>query len=218
MRNLKNSGLAAVIGVGLMSLSPSANASTVNLTFVGGADNLTVDLNFTLGVALTGIGGAQGDGITGVSGTIGGVSVSSFTGFWPGGTAPQSYAVSGGLFTDPLGAPTQYTIINVPGTQSGGSVGADYTIDNIWYTETTSPNLDNTNGVAVLLSNGAADFVFGNCDPTTSCSGYGLYEAAPLGNVSAVPEPATWAMMMLGFCSIGFMAYRRKAKPAPRLA
>jgi hypothetical protein len=32
--------------------------------------------------------------------------------------------------------------------------------------------------------------------------------------VSAVPEPSTWAMMLLGFAGVGFMAYRRKAKPA----
>jgi hypothetical protein len=31
---------------------------------------------------------------------------------------------------------------------------------------------------------------------------------------SAVPEPSTWAMMLLGFAGVGFMAYRRKAKPA----
>jgi hypothetical protein len=29
-----------------------------------------------------------------------------------------------------------------------------------------------------------------------------------------VPEPSTWAMMILGFAGIGFMAYRRKSKPA----
>ena len=33
-------------------------------------------------------------------------------------------------------------------------------------------------------------------------------------NVAAVPEPSTWAMMILGFAGIGFMAYRRKNKPA----
>lgn len=40
-----------------------------------------------------------------------------------------------------------------------------------------------------------------------------------LGNVSAVPEPATWTMMILGFAGLGFLAYRRKSKPAlmPRL-
>jgi PEP-CTERM motif len=32
--------------------------------------------------------------------------------------------------------------------------------------------------------------------------------------VGAVPEPSTWAMMILGFAGVGFMAYRRKARPA----
>jgi PEP-CTERM motif-containing protein len=34
------------------------------------------------------------------------------------------------------------------------------------------------------------------------------------GNITGVPEPSTWAMMILGFAGIGFMAYRRKSKPA----
>jgi hypothetical protein len=35
---------------------------------------------------------------------------------------------------------------------------------------------------------------------------------------SAVPEPSTWAMMFLGFAAIGFMAYRRKSRPALMVA
>jgi hypothetical protein len=36
---------------------------------------------------------------------------------------------------------------------------------------------------------------------------------------SAVPEPSTWAMMILGFFGVGFMAYRRKgARPQLRFA
>lgn len=31
---------------------------------------------------------------------------------------------------------------------------------------------------------------------------------------AAVPEPSTWAMMILGFAGVGFMAYRRKSRPA----
>lgn len=206
MRNLKSFGLAAVIGVGLMFLSPSANAATVDLNFFDTPSGDTVALTFTLGGPLTGINGAAGNQITDVSGTIGGVSTSSFTGSWPGGAAPNSYPVFDGLFTDPNGAPTKYTMQNVP-----GSGGANYDIDNIWYSGTTFPHIDNLNGVAVLLSNGAADYIFGNCDPTASCSGYGLFEAA-------VPEPSTWAMLLLGFFGIGVMAYRRKSKPALRLA
>jgi hypothetical protein len=30
------------------------------------------------------------------------------------------------------------------------------------------------------------------------------------GQISGVPEPSTWAMMILGFSGVGFMAYRRK--------
>jgi len=36
-------------------------------------------------------------------------------------------------------------------------------------------------------------------------------------SVAAVPEPSTWAMMILGFVSIGFMAYRRRGQPSLRL-
>jgi hypothetical protein len=37
--------------------------------------------------------------------------------------------------------------------------------------------------------------------------------------LGVVPEPSTWAMTILGFCGIGFMAYRRKQNaPALRIA
>ena len=33
-------------------------------------------------------------------------------------------------------------------------------------------------------------------------------------NISAVPEPSTWAMMILGFAGVGFLAYRRRNQAA----
>jgi len=36
--------------------------------------------------------------------------------------------------------------------------------------------------------------------------------------ISAVPEPSTWAMMILGFVGVGFVAYRRKARAALGIA
>jgi hypothetical protein len=36
--------------------------------------------------------------------------------------------------------------------------------------------------------------------------------------VGAIPEPSTWAMMVLGFFGVGFMAYRRKSQTSLRLA
>src|ERR1700722_12805246 len=209
MRNFKSFGLVAVASVGLIFSSPTANATAVvTLAFDNG--NGKVNLNFTLDdtATLTGIGGATGNAIVSVSGTIGGVNTSSFTGSWHG------FTVADGLFTDLAGAPKQYTLQNIPGTP----FDAIDPIDNIWYSGTT-PNIDLTNGVLVLLSNGAADYLFGTCDPPTitSCKDpiYGLPPGEPQGNpVSAVPESSTWAMLLLGFFGIGVMAYRRKSKPA----
>jgi PEP-CTERM motif len=50
-------------------------------------------------------------------------------------------------------------------------------------------------------------FEFGTCDPT-ACTIPGRSGPFPVG---PVPEPSTWAMMILGFFGVGFMAYRRKS-------
>jgi uncharacterized protein (TIGR03118 family) len=34
------------------------------------------------------------------------------------------------------------------------------------------------------------------------------------GSISAVPEPSTWAMLLLGFAGVGFLAYRRRNQTA----
>jgi hypothetical protein len=38
----------------------------------------------------------------------------------------------------------------------------------------------------------------------------GVISATQETITAAVPEPSTWAMMILGFCGLGFMAYRGK--------
>lgn len=47
---------------------------------------------------------------------------------------------------------------------------------------------------------------FGNNDPIIDGA---LFEQ--IAAASAVPEPSTWAMMLLGFAGVGFMAYRRSS-------
>jgi hypothetical protein len=52
-----------------------------------------------------------------------------------------------------------------------------------------------------------------------SSSGY--HDNVLIANItatSAVPEPATWAMMLLGFVGLGFLAYRRKDELAQSAA
>jgi hypothetical protein len=40
----------------------------------------------------------------------------------------------------------------------------------------------------------------------------GFVEASSSPQVTAVPEPSTWAMMILGFAGVGYIAYRRSRK------
>jgi hypothetical protein len=77
----------------------------------------------------------------------------------------------------------------------GGSV-VSLTINGVNHTFT------DTQDILVGSPNGSAN----ETEPWTS-----------IGQVSVssgVPEPSTWAMLLLGFAGIGFMAYRRKNKPA----
>ena len=69
-----------------------------------------------------------------------------------------------------------------------------------------TPNCQNAGGSAIL---NAGNYYLELTGTGGGTSGYG-------GNLSVsaqpgVPEPATWAMMMLGFAGVGFAAYRRKS-------
>jgi PEP-CTERM motif len=63
---------------------------------------------------------------------------------------------------------------------------------------------------------GVANGMVGIGDPLfMGFSESGTLTFSPSGGATpAVPEPSTWAMLILGFAGIGFMAYRRKSKPA----
>ena len=59
----------------------------------------------------------------------------------------------------------------------------------------------------------AGDYYLNIAGTAGSTAGYG----GNLAVVAAVPEPATWAMMLLGFAGVGFMAYRRRSGNTIRL-
>jgi hypothetical protein len=67
------------------------------------------------------------------------------------------------------------------------------------------------NGTGSILPTNANNYSYAQI-------GSGNYAYLQTGTVSAVPEPSTWAMMILGFVGVGFMAYRRKNQIAPTLA
>ena len=84
---------AGLAGIGLLSVPANATVYTLDITTT---HNTVVDLNITANSAdlvLT-----SGLDIVGVTGTVGGVAVSNYTGVW-GGNGDQ---VSGGLYVDPF--------------------------------------------------------------------------------------------------------------------
>ncbi len=52
----------------------------------------------------------------------------------------------------------------------------------------------------------------GNFDSVTSENRFLYGDVTPAPDVSAAPEPATWAMMLAGFAGLGFVGYRTKRK------
>jgi hypothetical protein len=62
---------------------------------------------------------------------------------------------------------------------------------------------------------------FFSSDITTQKSGSDDATTGDVGALTlttAIPETSTWAMMILGFMGVGFMAYRRRGQPSLRLA
>jgi PEP-CTERM motif len=106
------------------------------------------------------------------------------TGVISGGAFDGFIIVAGNNGTIDLIDPTTGTITTIV----TGGTRFDYTAPDV------------TNG-SLLLD--ASEGVF-----RLSCNG------CSIGSPGAVPEPSTWAMMILGFAGVGFMAYRRKSKPA----
>jgi hypothetical protein len=76
-------------------------------------------------------------------------------------------------------------------------------------------------GFTQLSGNGPDLFTGNPADPFFTLGSFNLAnpffgqnDVLTISAVAAVPEPSTWAMMILGFGGVGFMAYRRKAKRA----
>jgi len=68
-----------------------------------------------------------------------------------------------------------------------------------------------------VKSTGGNDSVFFSIDAVGLNGNTGLIGSQFSGGVinttvGGVPEPSTWAMMLLGLAGVGFMAYRRKTQ------
>jgi hypothetical protein len=138
----------------------------------------------------------------------------------------NSCSVSGDLVSWSLSASgaLPFSISGTTATFNGIDLSASPT--SITFTPTTS--------ASSVFDQGSSAIFFGNPSAAGACAisgssgtvgacAQGVDLQTTFGSsltiaVAAVPEPSTWAMMLLGFAGIGFMAYRRKSKPALMVA
>jgi hypothetical protein len=75
----------------------------------------------------------------------------------------------------------------------------------------TGPFVVGTNTLHFILNN-TNNGIFGG--PSGGHAALFFEGTVSFDAVSPVPEPSTWALMLLGFAGVGFIAYRHKSKPA----
>jgi hypothetical protein len=122
----------------------------------------------------------------------------------PYGGVTQSIATNVGsqyALTFYLGSSSQYgipdSIIAAAGSTSRIFTSTNLTANSTWEFETLVFTATGSSTNISLVGNSGDKYI-------------GLDDVA----VAAVPEPATWAMMILGFMGIGAMTYRRRKQPA----
>jgi hypothetical protein len=213
-------GLAAAAAI---LASTAANAAVVNVT-VGG-DTL--------------LGAGQISSLAATTYDFN-VGASPFTTVNPGGNLFFTGSASG-QNANPFGDDTRYVSVGTSATPQSATLlvssfanyvglywGSIDTYNNILitYTDNTSSNVNSTLYGLLTPSNGdqglqGSKYVNIFTDKAiASITFSSTSKAFEFDNVSiaAVPEPSTWAMMVLGFLGVGFVAYRRKSSTALRLA
>jgi hypothetical protein len=154
----------------------------------------------------------------------------------------------GSFTIDQSGFVSSYSLLTTGGTTITGGftytspnndVGPNTGASNIVVFPNGGPLLDATSALQLTfqhpLGDAGVDPIMGGalgasfeCTGNFSCqfNGPGPNGPGPFGEVrfvdggiaTAVPEASTWAMLLLGFASVGFMAYRRKTAPGFRIA
>ena len=189
-RQLKILGFLSVMA--LVSLVGAARANVVDATYTvsGSAGNWVYDFSFT--------------------NNIGGSNQIYFLGI----KLPA---------TDIVGSPTGWGGLTIVGSPDGGT-GTSY--NNNWCVNSCQHDL-----LAAPIASGSTLGGFQARDtsliaqtsiPWFAYAAGGVYNGPGciscgsnpgfegIASVAAVPEPSTWAMMILGFAGVGFMGYRRR--------
>lgn len=150
---------------------------------------------------------ATNQGLTFTSGTFSGTTSNGFLGV--GNDIVNNF---GNLTLATAAPPVTYNVpftLEVIFTQPTGVSPGTPT-----YTALVTGSVTGANGGAFFDFNNAPQFFTSNAGPFSLFINDVTVRAGGTnnisGNITATPEPATWAMMLLGFFAVGFTAYRKR--------
>jgi hypothetical protein len=181
------------------AIGPAANAATVTVDFpTSDATYVGPGQSGTLGPGGTAEQTQMGDGIS-----------QTFTAT---GLSSVNEAIFSGVTI--IERTTEFTKTNFDVLINGSKVG------NIGYESLGDVVNIVFSGTAIFLpvaADASGNFTISVVETTDVPTGHGSWDFLPGGTVelfgveAAVPEPSTWAMMILGFLGVGLAAFRRKA-------
>jgi hypothetical protein len=220
--NAKLLGLIASLGffAGLPLTAPArADVVTVNFDALSASGGAITGAPLTsylagFGITLTESSGTS-VGIYDVSNVYGGGVIGATTGnnvlMQSGTTGPASYTLS---FATALLSFQFDTVSNITSNLLPAWSATAFDASNVTLSTAGNSSLSVGGNAQTYLLNGPgieSVTFYGNAE---GLAGFTNQPIDTLVLTTAVPEPSTWAMMLLGFAGIGFMAYRRKSKPA----
>ncbi|SRR5579871_709371 len=237
--------VAALIGLlSTLAFAAPSQASVVDLTFdlnlngsssatcpVGGCGTVTITGDTTSSLTYTitlGTGASFHTNFTGNSGTgpflyfdLTDANAITFSGLSPGGavgTKTYSYntPVQGSFTPNSGNFPGPYNFEATCNTNVSGKIcGSTFTFTANGATTTDPFTIGSPAGHGTF----AADDITIVADLSTNSTGlFGTTEELTGTPPPAVPEPSTWAMMIIGFLGLGWLSYRRRTSGAARLA
>ena len=211
MRKFKIAIAAVVASFCVVS---AANADVINVTVAGPSIGTATGQNFN-------------------SQPLGAISSSFSIGDWTFNAGPNSKI---NILSDSTGAQPYQTTGNYLSVLGGGSETVTFSARSsfsfFWGSIDDYNTITLSDGTSYTGTQIAAMFPGGQsngCQLLTNCNRYVTFtdtnganltgftitsatNSFEITNISAVPEPSTWAMMILGFLGLGFLGYRKSSK------